>query len=200
MEARQESVKVKRHHLFKGINLSETKKKELKARVEEIKKDLRQQIENKKNTEIVELKKAFAQANWKLLQRTTLTAWDVLKLFEELYLGSEDSSIRSEKYKNYTKKASISAELEAWDFTVDTFACAAADFYERLFSHCGDPILEQADDTSLCIEAEALQDSEWRVLGVLWKLLPLPSGTLARCNNSGSRTVIINDLQSLKSN
>jgi F0F1-type ATP synthase membrane subunit b/b' len=53
------SQKVKRHHLFKGINLSETKKKELKARVEEIKKDLRQQIENKKNTEIVELKKAF---------------------------------------------------------------------------------------------------------------------------------------------
>jgi hypothetical protein len=42
------SQKVKRHHLFKGINLPETKKKELKARVEEIKKDLRQQIENKK--------------------------------------------------------------------------------------------------------------------------------------------------------
>jgi hypothetical protein len=129
-----------------------------------------------------------------------LTAWDVLELFEELYLGSEDSSTRREKYKNYAKKASISAELEAWDFTVDTFACAAADFYQRLFSHCGDPILQQADNTSLCIEAEALQDSEWRVLGVLWKLLPLPSGTLARCNNSGSRTVIINDLQSLKSN
>jgi hypothetical protein len=131
-----------------------------------------------------------------------LTAWGVLELFEK-HLQSQRSSSRVEKYKNYANQASRSTELKAWDFTIDSFAFAAADFYEKRFKHYGSTIVRVLEPamtiTTVCIDARDLQDSEWRVLGVLWKLLPLPSGTLVRCNNRGSRTVI-NDLQSLRSN
>jgi hypothetical protein len=207
MEAQRESM-----DLFEGINnLSQKSKDKINFRVLKMQKDLaetkialsnKEKILNEKNIEIVELKEAFARANWRLL-KTTWGAWGVLDLFEQqLYLQYEHLRTWEEKCKNYANQASRSRELKAWDFTIETFMLAATNFCKKRVKHYGDTFVELLEPgvtiTTVCIDARDLEDSEWRVLGVLWKLLPLPSGALVRRNNGGSITVI-NDLQSLRS-
>ncbi|CAH1381480.1 unnamed protein product [Tenebrio molitor] len=73
MEAQRESM-----DLFEGINnLSQKSKDKINFRVLKMQKDLaetkialsnKEKILNEKNIEIVELKEAFARANWRLLK------------------------------------------------------------------------------------------------------------------------------------
>jgi hypothetical protein len=43
---------------------------------------------------------------------------------------------------------------------------------------------------NLAVAANLLTESEWRVLGLIWKLYPSPVGKLVKYNADGSETII----------
>jgi hypothetical protein len=83
-------------------------------------------------------------------------------------------------------QAHISTTLKAWKASAKAFASAAAVFYVKVqqadAQAQGTTADAQAQDTT-CIDAENLSKSEQKILGILCKLLPLPS-EIVRYNNA----------------
>jgi hypothetical protein len=139
------------------------------------------------------LKNQCAKVNWQLLKKgKCLTARTILEHFQETQLGYVD--VEEVQYKKFAEKPDNLIEVEAWNFTSDTFATEAASFYRRICQ--GEHSTSSYKYTGLngvsglAIPANILTESEWRVLGLIWKLIPLPVGKLLKYSTNGWLTVI----------
>jgi hypothetical protein len=117
----------------------------------------------------------YAQANWEHLKKEkSLCVKTILEL--------------EVKFKKFAEKTDILIEVEAWNFTPATLATATVSFYNRI-CQLPHPAFYSGGD-NLAIAANLLTESEWRVLGLIWKLYPLPVGKLVKYNADGSETII----------
>jgi hypothetical protein len=139
-----------------------------------------------------------------------------LELFEQKcsQLDGSSTNSREQKYKKYVSQAHISTTLKAWKSSAKAFASAAAVFYEKVQEQQADAQpqdttasaaavfydkVQQADaqaQGTTCIDVGNLSKSDQKILGIICKLLPLPS-EIVRYNNAELNTVI-NDLKAIK--
>ncbi|CAH1379648.1 unnamed protein product [Tenebrio molitor] len=175
--------------------------KEIVIQKKETEIQTREKVIQEKETEkkeqelqIQKLQTEFANINLEfLILKGSLTVSGVMVHFEDKFLKRANNS-RREKYQNFVETSNVLPKLQAWDLDQKSFVEAAVALYSRKSEEKAQP--KYLEENSLTIPEKALFERDWKVLGVIWQLIPLPAGALKKRNSNGD-TIDITELKNI---